>query len=129
MSEVQRPARKRTPPAAPPSIDAESFLFAQAGPTLVLDRQGRVLAANPPALELLGAATSAQLQHQPFEDFLESYSHPRWQELLRQITTKRLESRGLLDLAAPSQPVSVALGARRVEFAGRPLMQERRVAA
>jgi len=129
VSEVQRPARKQTPPAAPPSIDAESFLFAQAGPTLVLDRQGRVLAANPPALELLGAATSAQLQHQPFEDFLESYSHPRWQELLRQITTKRLESRGLLDLAAPSQPVSVALGARRVEFAGRPLMQERRVAA
>ena len=45
MSEAKRPARHRASQATPPPIDAESFLFAHAGPALVLDRRGRVLAA------------------------------------------------------------------------------------
>ncbi len=87
MSEVKRPARKHTPPATPPPLDAESFLFAHAGPTLVLDRQGRVLAANPSAARLLGAATSSQLLQCLFEDLLESYSQSRWQEVLHLVSS------------------------------------------
>ena len=83
MRDVQRPARKRATSAAPPPIDAESFLFAQAGPVLVLDRQGRILAANSSAVQLLGAVTSTHLQQHPLEDFLESNFQPRWQEVLR----------------------------------------------
>ena len=128
MNEVQRRARKRATSATLPPIDAESFLFAHAGPALVLDRQGRVQAANATALHLLGAMTTAQLQQRPFEDFLESYSHSRWQEVLRLVTVNRSEAHGLLDLASTEQPQGV-LGARRVEFAARPIVQERRVRA
>jgi GAF domain-containing protein/anti-sigma regulatory factor (Ser/Thr protein kinase) len=129
VSEVKRPARKRASPAASPPFDAESFLFAHAGPALVLDRHGRVLAANASALHLLGAATPSHLQQRPLEDFLESYSHPRWQEVLRLITVDRAESRGLFDLAPLPEQAQAALGARRVEFAVRPIVQARRVVA
>jgi len=129
VSEVKRSARKHTPPATPPPLDAESFLFAQAGPALVLDRQGRVLAANPSAAHLLGAATPAQLRQCPLEDFLESYSQPRWQEVLHRVTVNRVESHGLLDLMPLSEHAPVALSARRVEFAARPIVQARRVPA
>ncbi len=130
MRDVKRPARTRATSAAPPPIEAESFLFAHAGPTLVLDRQGRVLAANASAMQLLGVAGPDLRQSPSFAGFLESSSHSRWQELLRQIAVKRAEARGLLDLTPllPS-PGEAVLGARRVEFAGRPIIQERRVAA
>ena len=129
MSDAKRPARHRVSPATLPPIDAESFLFAQAGPALVLDRRGRVLAANTSALPLLGAATPSDLQQCPLEDFLASYSHPRWREVLRLITVKRAESRGLLDLAPLPGRALAAPSARRVEFAARPIVQERRVVA
>ncbi|HTP09576.1 MAG TPA: GAF domain-containing protein, partial [Anaerolineae bacterium] len=129
MSEVKRPARKHTTPATPPPLDAESLLFAHAGPALVLDRQGCVLTANPSAAQLLGVAAPSQLRQCPFEDFLERYSHPRWQEVLHLVTVNRAESRGLLDLMPPSEPGQEALGARRVEFAARPITQARRVVA
>ena len=129
MSEAKRPARNRATLATLPPIDAESFLFAHAGPALVLDRRGRVLAANTAALPLLGAATPFQLQQRPLEDFLESYSHPRWREVLQRITVNRAESRGLLDLVPLPEQAQVALGACRVEFAARPIVQERRVVA
>jgi GAF domain-containing protein len=96
---------------------------------VVLDRRGRVLAANASAVQLLGADTSAQLLQRPLEDFLESYSHPRWAEVRRLITVNRAESRGLLDLTPlPDQPL-LARAACRVEFAARPIVQDRRVAA
>jgi hypothetical protein len=96
---------------------------------MVLDRGGCVLAANTPALPLLGVSTTAQLQQRPLEDFLESYSHPRWREVLRLATVNRVESRGLLDLALPPEQTLMTLSARRVEFAARPIVQERRVTA
>ncbi len=129
MSDAKRPARNQATSATLPPFDAESFLFAHAGPALVLDRQGCMLAANPAALQLLGATTSAELQQRPFEDFLENYSHPRWQEVLRLIVVNRTESRGLFDLTPLPEPAPAALGARRVEFAARPIVQERRVRA
>jgi GAF domain-containing protein len=128
VSEVKRPARHRTASVTQPPIDAESYLFAHAGPALVLDRGGCVLAANPPALQLLGASIFSLVQHHPLEEFLESYSHPRWQEVLRLITAHRAEPRGLLDFMPLSEWPQAALSARRVEFAARPIVQERRVA-
>ncbi|HSD82482.1 MAG TPA: GAF domain-containing protein, partial [Anaerolineae bacterium] len=130
MSDVKRTARKRVTSAAEPPIDAESFLFAHAGPTLVLDRQGRVLAANAPAVQLLGAVGPDLRQSPSFANFLTNSSHPRWQELLQQMVANRLEVRDWLDLI-PLLPASSegALSARRVEFAGRPIIQVRRVVA
>jgi len=55
--------------------------------------------------------------------------NPRWQEVLRLTTVNRVESRGLLDLTPLPEQSQVTLGARRVEFAARPVVQERRVAA
>ena len=96
---------------------------------MVLDRKGRVLAANSSAAHLLGTATPAQLLRCPLEDFLESYSQPRWQEVLHLVTVNRIESRGLLDLMPLSEQAQATLGARRVEFAARPIIQARRVLA
>ena len=45
------------------------------------------------------------------------------------VTVNRAESHGLLDLAPLSEQALAALGARRVEFAARPIVQERRVVA
>jgi GAF domain-containing protein len=104
-------------------------LFAQAGPTLVLDRQGRILAANLPAAQALGAATPSLLRQCLLADFLETYSQPRWQEVLHLVTVKRVETRGLLDLKPPAELAQPLLEAHRVEFAARPIVQARRVAA
>jgi GAF domain-containing protein len=127
VSDVKRPARTRSTPATPSPLDAESFLFAQAGPALVLDRQGYVLAANLPAAQVLGAATPAQLHQCPVADFLESYSQPRWQEVLHLVTVNRSEARGLLDVRPRSEQTQTSLDARRVEFAARPIVQARRL--
>ncbi len=48
---------------------------------------------------------------------------------LQRLTVNRAESRGLLDLVPLPEQAQVALGARRVEFAARPIVQERRVVA
>ena len=127
MSDAKRPARNRSTPAAPPPLDAESFLFAHAGPVLVLDRQGRVLAANRPAAQVLGATTPAQFQNHLLADFLESYSQPRWQEVLHLVTVNRTEARGLLDMRSLNEQAQPVLDVRRVEFAARPIVQARRL--
>jgi hypothetical protein len=99
-------------------------LFAQAGPALVLDRWDECWLPIP---LLCSCWTQPQRpsQQRPSGRFPRA-SHPRWQEVLHQVTVNRAESRGLPDLMPVSAQAQVSLGARRVEFAA-PLVQARRV--
>ncbi|HZY41653.1 MAG TPA: GAF domain-containing protein, partial [Anaerolineae bacterium] len=121
------PAKKRAPRTA--HIDLDALLFAHAGPALVLDPVGCILAANAPAVQLLTGATHPALERRAFNDFLAPYSLARWQDLLNRIVTDHVDVRGTLDLIDPAHDDGQQLDGYRVEFAGRPIMQARRLAA
>lgn len=127
MNDAKRPARNRSTSVTLPPLEAESYLHGHAGPALVFTRQGQLVALNAPARQLLGVAPADSLSPCPLTDFLETYSHVRWQEALHDVIGKRIESRGLLDLLPHSVSAPATLTARRVEFAARPLVQARRV--
>jgi len=132
-----RPTSKRTPRstvgASPhrtvPTLDLDALLFAQAGPALILDRSGCILKANSPANELLTGTIDADVARRDFTTFLETYSQTRWQDLLNRVVSDRAEVIGTLDLIDPAQVNGQQLDACRVEFAGRPIIRGRRVAA
>lgn len=118
-----RPRRRAAP------LDAETLLYAHAGPTAVLDASGCILAVNMPAHRLFALDRHVDLTGRPLSDFLEPYSQARWRELLHQLIEERTEVRGTLDVIDPREQARQALDARRVEFAARPLRRGRRVAA
>jgi GAF domain-containing protein len=118
------PARKRAPRTA--VLDLDALLFAHAGPALVLDPTGCILAANDPAAQLLVGASGPTLVRRAFADFLAPDSLVRWQDWLKRIVTDRVDVRGLLDLINPAHDNGRPLDGCRVEFAGRPLRLARR---
>ncbi len=122
MTDAARPpSHKRTPPA----LDVESLLFAHAGPTCVLDPQGRLLAANSPALQLLKPADSSAWQGQPFSRHFTTESQTAWADLLQALLTDRAEVHATLALIDPAGLARFA----PIELAARPIVRGRRVAA
>ncbi|MBI5567154.1 MAG: GAF domain-containing protein, partial [Chloroflexi bacterium] len=124
-----RPAASAAPRRAASTLDLDALLFAQAGPALVLDRAGCILKANSPANQLLSGSTDADVAHRNLSTFLEPYSQTRWQDVLNRVVSERAEVIGTLDLIDPLQADRQQLDACRVEFAGRPIIRGRRVAA
>lgn len=131
MTDSGRTPKRTSRPAATaePPLDLDALLFAQAGPALVLDRSGCILKANLPAGQLLAGAAEADITRSDFSTFLEPYSQTRWQDLLNRLVSDRVEALGTLDLIDPTRADSRQLDAQRVEFAGRPIVRGRRVAA
>ena len=131
MTDSGRTPKRTSRPAATaePPLDLDALLFAQAGPALVLDRSGCILKANLPAGQLLAGAAEADITRSDFSTFLEPYSQTRWQDLLNRLVSDRVEALGTLDLIDPTRADGRQLDAQRVEFAGRPIVRGRRVAA
>lgn len=129
MRKVRPPARQSVTPVTWSSSDAEALLYAHAGPAVVLDAQGRFQAANVPALELLGVTTPAELQARLLSDFLVVELHLHWQELLHRLTVERAETHDELELVPLAVRRTSVPGPRRVEWAGRPIIRQRRVVA
>jgi GAF domain-containing protein/anti-sigma regulatory factor (Ser/Thr protein kinase) len=102
--------------------EAETYLFAHVGPVLVLDLDGRILAANAPAVDLLGAATSAELYLHSFAAYLTPSSQPLWSARLASLITDNADIGAVLDL-------TVADHVHRVELAGRPIFRRRQFTA
>jgi GAF domain-containing protein len=126
VSEATPAAKKRASRSVHSPLEAETLLFAHAGPAFVLDLEGRFLAVNQPAAQLL-ARPAAELCSHSFSEYIAHYSYARWLELWQALTVERKEARGLLDVNCAAE--SGAAQVIRLEFAGRPIVQGRRLAA
>ena len=129
MSDEAVLPRKRSLHQAAPPLDLEALLYAHAGPAIVMNPQGQFLAANLAAHQLIAGADQDPLIGRALDEFLEPYSLARWQDLRNRLVSDRAEARGTLDLIEPAASPNHPLNARRIEFAGRPILHNRRLVA
>ena len=104
------------------AVEAEGFLFAHIGPVLVLDCDGRILAANAPAANLLGVAAGADLCTQSFTTFLAASSTSLWSGRHAALLADSVDVNAVLDLAIGDL-------VHRVELAARPILRRQQVLA
>ncbi|MFN8597011.1 MAG: GAF domain-containing protein [Anaerolineae bacterium] len=129
MTDQLAPTRRRRSRAGTTGLDLDALLYAHAGPVLVVDLEGTILAANAPAVTLLGGEAATNLAGRLLADCLESYSLPRWYDLLKQLITDRVDVRGTLDVIDPAHTPDQPLDALRVEVAARPILSGRSILA
>ena len=116
-------AKPPSPKRSLPPLDVEGLLFAHADPVCVLDAQGRLLAANPPALQFFNMAAAADWQGVPLTQFFTAEAQNTWADHLREVLATRSEVHTRFKVNGRSDP------ANTVELAIRPVLRGRRIAA
>ncbi len=116
-------AVKPSPHRQTSALDVEGLLFAHGGPVCVLDPQGRLLAVNSPAAQLLHLVDRPTWQGQPFLRCLSSSSQARWADLFQTLKSDRTDVRATLEM------INSEGSLMPIELAAYPIWQGRHLAA